>query len=208
MARSRRSSIRTLALASAFAVVVALAFRGGDAAQAAPLRFTIQLTGAQVVPPVTTAAIGFAQLVFEPETRDLSYSFVLFGLAPKDVTGMELHRGAIGATGDLVQTLSSGGSTQGVGLATLAVADAADFMRGLLYIDVRTRAYPEGVVRGQVLVPGAPNPTPTPTPTPTPVPTSTPVPPTPEPVDQPALAPATGFRGVITPPNTGDAGLR
>src|SRR3989304_2332164 len=130
LACSRLSSVRTLAVASAFAVVVALAFRGGDAAQAAPLRFTIQLTGAQVVPPVTTAASGFAQLVFEPETRGLSFSFVLFGLVPTDVTGIELHRGAIGATGDLVQTLSAGGTTQGVGLLTLAAGGAAGFMAG------------------------------------------------------------------------------
>ena len=89
-------------------------------ARAAPLSFTVALSGAQQVPPVNTAGSGTAELTFDPSTRVVSWSVTYSGLS-SPVTMAHFH-----------------------GPAPAGVKSAADLVLG---IRRRTRRQPERVRR-------------------------------------------------------------
>ncbi len=152
-----------------------------------------------------TGDYAIAQVSFDSDTYRLTWSFVGFGLQASEVTSIELHRGPKGTNGGLVQTLAGAGTTRGSGSLILALEDVFNLSNGFLYMDVHTVSHPDGFIRGQIMPVGIPPP---------PTPTLAPPPPPPVAADvsedssAPALAPPSrSSRGLITPPNTGDAGL-
>ncbi len=175
-------------------LLVALLLARTGAARAAPLAITFQLTAAQVVPAPSSVVSGFAQVIYDSSSSDLSFSFTLFGVSPGDVTGVDLHRGSPGTNGEVVRQLSAGGAAQASGRTTLSQSEAFELLNGVLYVDVHTRQQPDGAARGQIVPPGVIPPPPTP------------VPPPPSVSQETTLA--AGQRSVIRPPDTGDAGLR
>ena len=88
--------------------------------------------------------------VLDPKTDELCYMLNVPGLA--DVTAAHIHQGMAGQDGNVVLPLktpadgSSGGcATVPADLAAKLVANPADY-----YVNVHTKEYPAGAVRGQL----------------------------------------------------------
>jgi len=147
MAVSRRTLISLTSLALAGSTV---------AARAAPESFTVQLTGAQQVPPVTTPGSGTATLTYDPSTRVVTWSVTYTGLSAP-VTMAHFHGpAAAGKNAPVLVWISKKGEAVAspiTGQATLTPEQAEQFAAGDWYINVHTQAHPAGEIRGQVVPP-------------------------------------------------------
>jgi CHRD domain len=127
-------------------------------ALAAPLSFTVPLTGMQQVPPMQTAGSGTANLTYDPSTRVVTWSITYSGLS-SPVTMSHFHGPAEpGKNAGVVIWLTKQGSpveSPIKGEATLTPEQAQQFMAGEWYINVHTRDHPAGEIRGQVTPPKA-----------------------------------------------------
>jgi hypothetical protein len=127
-------------------------------ALAAPMPFTVQLTGAQQVPPVQTNGSGTANLTYDPTTRVVTWSITYNGLS-SPVTMAHFHGpAAAGQNAGVVVWLTKQGSpveSPITGQATLTPEQAQQFTAGQWYINVHTRDHPAGEIRGQVTPPRA-----------------------------------------------------
>lgn len=131
------------------------AFWFAGQALAAPVSFTVALSGAAQVPPVTTAGSGSAALTWDPATRVVTWSITYSGLSSA-ATMAHFHNGATGKNGPVVVWLSTRGvgpSSPFTGSATLTPAQAAQFEAGDWYINLHTKDHPAGEIRGQVIPP-------------------------------------------------------
>jgi hypothetical protein len=143
----------------------------------APVRFTVSLSGAEVVPPVQSSASGTFDLFVEAGPNgqfNISYELNVKDIV--DVTAAHIHLGAAGAEGPVVIPLFTGpaksGSFTGVlakgsilekdltgPLAGKTFADVtAAVLGGQTYVNVHTKANPNGEIRGQIVVAGAATP--------------------------------------------------
>jgi len=134
--------------------LAALAWAGsGVAAVAAPEKFSVPLTGAQQVPPVSTTGSGTADLTYDPSTRALSWSVTFSGLS-SDATMAHFHGpAATGKNAAPVIWISKQGtppSSPITGEATLTPAQAEQFTAGEWYVNVHSKNHPAGEIRGQV----------------------------------------------------------
>ena len=196
---------RRLLAPLALLMLVGLA-AGGSRGAAAPVTYYATLSGAQIVPPVLTSASGFVQIIFESNTKRIDYSIVLFGTSAQDIAGAELREGAFGTTGTLTQKLAGAGWTQITGALGLTDSQIATLNSGGFYVEVRSVSKGGPLIRGQILPPAAAGAQPTPL-IPTPFPS--PAPPSVSSSSQAqAQAAVVAPRGLITPPSTGDAGLK
>jgi hypothetical protein len=126
-------------------------------AQAAPVAFTVPLTGAQQVPPVQTPGSGTANLTYDASTRVVTWNITFSGL-PSQATMAHFHGPApAGKNAGVKVWLSQKGTmvmTSPIsGQATLSPEDAQAFQSGDMYINVHTKDNPDGEIRGQVLPP-------------------------------------------------------
>jgi hypothetical protein len=125
-------------------------------AHAAPLAFSVPLTGAQEVPPVGTPGSGSADLTYDPATRVVTWTISFSGL-PSEATMAHFHGPAAPGknAGVKVWLSGKGGSVSSPtkGQATLSPADAQEFLAGEMYINVHTKDHPAGEIRGQVVPP-------------------------------------------------------
>ncbi|HKK36812.1 MAG TPA: CHRD domain-containing protein [Paracoccaceae bacterium] len=158
-----------IALSLALAGALGLASAGG--AQALTF-YEAFLDGAQEVPPVTTAASGFALLGLDASETRLSLDMTVEGIAADDVLGIHIHAAPAGANGsiafsvygagigttdpDTVFTPVAGGFTVlsewgpgDDGFASLADSLFA-LKSGGLYLNVHTLAFNAGEIRGQI----------------------------------------------------------
>jgi len=140
-----------------FFSLTSLAWAGSIAgARAAPASFTVALTGAQQVPPVTTPGSGAANLTYDPSTRAVTWSVTYSGLSAP-VTMAHFHGpAAAGANGPVVIWISKRGEAVAspiTGTATLTPEQAQQFAAGQWYVNVHTQAHPAGEIRGQVMPP-------------------------------------------------------
>jgi CHRD domain len=123
---------------------------------AAPLSFTVPLTGAQQVPVVQTQGTGSADLTYDPATRVVTWSLTFSGLS-SDATMVHFHGPAdTGKNAGVKVWMSEKGSavTSPIkGQATLTTEDAKTFLSGQMYINVHTKDHPAGEIRGQVVPP-------------------------------------------------------
>jgi CHRD domain len=137
----------------ALAGLTCLAWVGS--ASAATVSFTVSLTGADEMPPLTTAGKGTADLTWEPSTRVVTWDITSSGLTGQ-ATMAHFHNGPAGQNGPVVIWLTKKGtSTSGAikGKATLTEAQAKQFEAGDWYINVHTKAHSSGEIRGQVKPP-------------------------------------------------------
>jgi CHRD domain len=127
-------------------------------ALAAPMSFTVPLTGAQQVPPVQTSGSGTANLTYDPSTRVVTWSITYSGLS-SPVTMAHFHGPAEPGknTGIQVWLTKQGSPVESPikGEATLSPEQAQQFMAGEWYINVHTSDHPSGEIRGQVMPPKA-----------------------------------------------------
>lgn len=124
--------------------------------QAAPVSFTVQLSGAQQVPPVTTPGGGSADLTYDPSTRVLTWTVTYSGLSSA-ATMAHFHGPApAGKNADVQVWINKQGTpaTSPIkGQAKLTRSQAKQLTAGDWYINVHTADHPAGEIRGQVVPP-------------------------------------------------------
>ena len=107
------------------------------------------LTGAQEVPPATTAGTGTLDATFDKGTRRLAYTVTYSGLSGP-ATGAHFHGPAAPGTNAGVVVPFANAASPIKGEATLTEAQAADLLAGRWYVNVHTAAHPGGEIRAQV----------------------------------------------------------
>ncbi len=126
-------------------------------AQAAPVSFTVPLTGDQQVPPVQTPGSGTAKLTYDSSTHVVTWNITFSGLTSQ-ATMAHFHGPApAGKNADVKVWISQKGNMDLTsplsGQATLSADDAQMFESGNMYINVHTKTNPGGEIRGQVMPP-------------------------------------------------------
>jgi CHRD domain len=142
-------------LAIGITVLAGLAWAG--IAHAAPVSFTVELTGAQEVPAVASPATGTAEITFDPATRALTWSLSYKDLSSAATMAHFHGPAAAGANGPVAVWVSKqggGGAESPIrGEATLSAAQAKEFEAGQWYVNVHSKDHPAGEIRGQVKPP-------------------------------------------------------
>ena len=111
---------------------------------------TVQLSGANEVPPVKSAATGTLVVALNPSTNVLNWTVSYSGLSGP-VTGAHFHGPAMaGQNAGVTVPLTGSMSSPITGTATLTPAQAADLAAGKWYVNLHTAANPGGEIRGQV----------------------------------------------------------
>ena len=147
MSVSRRTLLAMVPVAWAGSIAVA---------QAAPMTFSVPLSGAQQVPPVQTPGSGTARLTYDPATHVIQWDVTYAGLS-SPVTMAHFHGPAPAGKNSGVEVwLTKKGepvSSPITGQATLTDAEAQQLMAGDIYVNVHTKDHPAGEIRGQVMPP-------------------------------------------------------
>jgi hypothetical protein len=146
-----RFTLRALAVAVLAVLIAALALPGRPT-EAAVTALDVGMSGVFENPSVDSPGFGTAHFTFDDSTRVLTYAVTISGLSPDQVTMAHIHRGAVGANGPIIRTLSSTGFTQISGQVTLTEDEAADLKAGNLYVNARSVANPGGFARGQLFL--------------------------------------------------------
>src|SRR5918994_5327976 len=76
--------------------------------EAAPLEFTVQVTGSAEVPPVNSGS-AVARFTWDDDTNLLTYTITVSGVPQDQVTAAHFHRGAADLNGPIVHTLTDKG---------------------------------------------------------------------------------------------------
>jgi CHRD domain len=142
---------RTAVAFAAFAT-----FTWAGLATAAPVSFSVPLTGAEQVPPVATSGTGTADITWDPATMVVTWNITYSGLSGPATMAHFHGPAAKGKNGPVVVWLSKQGtppSSPFSGQATLTAAQATQLEGGMWYINVHTQAHPGGEIRGQVIPP-------------------------------------------------------
>jgi hypothetical protein len=125
----------------------AIAAASTSVALAASVTFRAEINGKNVVPPSNAKATGYLTATFDTLTRRLTWSGSYSGLSSK-IRGIHLHGPANpNETAGIVQTIRSLSGES----ATLTEKEAADLIAGTWYVDIHTRAYGGGEIRGQLV---------------------------------------------------------
>ncbi len=123
--------------------------RGQITGQGGAVAGLATLTGAQEVPPVTTAATGKGTVVIDSATREIITAIVT--TSGVSASAAHIHEGATGVSGPISVglTLGPNSATAPVG-ATLTNTQCASLLAGNLYFNVHSAGYPAGEIRGQI----------------------------------------------------------
>jgi hypothetical protein len=133
--------------------VIAAGDDSGDDGGSGAILYEADLSGAQVVPVVRTGASGKGTFALSADGTTLDYKI---SLSPADLapTAVNLHLGAIGENTGTSHQLSPI-STNMSGQIALTLDEQGAITSDQLYIDVQTQAYPNGEIRGQLVLVGA-----------------------------------------------------
>jgi len=116
------------------------------------LAFEVWLDGAQQVPPISTMARGVGKFWLSASVDTLWWDIYADGLS-STITGVHLHRGAVGASGDVLLDLSASVQQNGwIRGSSTSVSSAliAALLSGQVYVNIHTANNPNGEIRGQV----------------------------------------------------------
>jgi len=114
------------------------------------VRLSGTLSGAQEVPPATTAGTGTVKATFDKATSKLSYEVVYSGLSGPARAGHFHGPAAMGQNAGVASGFSNPNSPIR-GEVTLTAAQAADLLAGRWYVNIHTQRYPGGEIRAQVV---------------------------------------------------------
>ncbi|WP_414650887.1 CHRD domain-containing protein [Eoetvoesiella sp.] len=149
--------MRNLVTRGGLAAIASAAWLGlASAAMAAPVSFSVPLTGAQQVPPVQTAGSGKADITYDPATKDVTWSISFDGLSSPATMAHFHGPAAAGANAGVQVWLSKRGdavSSPITGHATLTAEQDKQFEAGQWYVNIHTKSHPSGEIRGQVVPP-------------------------------------------------------
>ncbi len=196
----RLSLLFALPMLAAF---VALAPQSTEKTHAAYV-YEVYMYGENVVPGVNTRIYGFLRFFFNEMMTEADVTVDVKGISNSGVTGADIRAGRAGTNGPVVFHLSDGDFIVTSTHIKLTPADLQHMVNGDWYGVLYTTYHPEGEIRAQLnLPPEAVGASPPP-----PAPTATPAPVAPPPSVAPTVPPTSGGGAVISPPNTGNAGLR
>jgi hypothetical protein len=118
-----------------------------SAALAASVSLRAELNGGNVVPRSGSSATGYVTATLDTQTRRLTWSGSHSGLSGK-IRGIHFHGPAnANETAGIVRTVRSLSD----GSMRLTDEEAADLIAGTWYVDIHTRAFGRGEIRGQLL---------------------------------------------------------
>jgi CHRD domain-containing protein len=204
-------------------LVVAATATRSPAVAANPYVMQVDMHGPQVVPPVDSIGWGFVRFFFTQDRQSADYTVDVKGFSGNIVLGADIRRGPAGTNGPIIHHLADGGFITMGSHISFSRAELDDMATGLWYVTLYTALHPNGEMRGQVVLPADFRGTPVPAPV-----ILTPQEPgsapnlASEPEARPILpvttAPAAAQAPppdaiplasiVISPPNTGDGGMR
>ena len=116
---------------------------------AAEMMMKTELSAAQEVPPVESAAVGTADITYDDATKMLTWTVEYSGLTGA-ATAAHFHGPAKEGENAGVAIPIDDLESPMEGSATLTDEQAQQLADGLLYINVHTAANPKGEIRGQV----------------------------------------------------------
>jgi hypothetical protein len=129
---------------------IALSLATTPAAFAETIAFKAQLSGANEVPPNTSAGTGQAEAALDTATKMLTWTVTYTGLTGPAI-GAHLHGpGEHGKNAGIVIPFNFV-ATPIKGQATLSDTQIADLLAGRWYVNVHTSAHPGGELRGQLV---------------------------------------------------------
>jgi hypothetical protein len=112
--------------------------------------FDATLSGAQEVPPASTAGSGKANVRYNPATTMLSWSVTHTGLSGP-VTAAHIHGPAgPGQNAGVVIPFTNVGAATITGEARLTPEQLGQLTSGQWYVNLHTAAHPGGEIRGQL----------------------------------------------------------
>ena len=108
----------------------------------------VALTGAQEVPPVSTAASGKSMIKVAAD-KSVSGMIMVSGVA---ATAAHIHEAGMGANGPVILPLTKTSDTMFTVPADAKLTDAqyASYLAGRLYVNVHSAAYAGGEIRAQL----------------------------------------------------------
>jgi len=111
------------------------------------------LLGASQIPPVPSAGIGLGVLRFSPNLTRLEYQVMPIGLSGPP-TSAQIQKGDANTNGRVITDLNAGSFVTGTITDQLTVIDVlfSVFDTGA-YVNIRTNAFPDGEIRGQIVAP-------------------------------------------------------
>jgi len=136
----------------------------GQVTLATALEFTVDLDGAQQVPPVTTPGGGTGVFVLSTDRTTVDYWVTYRDLSGTLSAGGHIHTGATGTNGGIVRALAVSGDPASASIngqwtasdasqpLTPALVDS--LIAGRLYANFHTTANPGGEIRGQLNLAG------------------------------------------------------
>lgn len=141
--------MRILSLPMLSALAVSTAFLLASPAMAETMKFKATLDGGQQSPPVTTKGKGTATFTFNTTSKKLTWNVKYSGLSGP-ASGAHIHGpAATGQNADPVIPFKKLKSPI-KGSATLTDAQATDLEAGKYYVNIHTKANPDGEIRGQI----------------------------------------------------------
>ena len=118
-----------------------------SAGHAESMTFAAHLLGSAAVPQNKSDAFGEAQLTYNSDTRHLDYYVTYDGLSP---TKIDFH-GPAGSAENAATILSIPVSETPIsGTVTLTKDQANILLAGKTYLDMHSKTYGDGEIRGQV----------------------------------------------------------
>ncbi|HLP04337.1 MAG TPA: CHRD domain-containing protein [Paludibacter sp.] len=114
--------------------------------------FTATLNGASEVPTNASAATGTANFTYDKTTYILKGTVTFTGITP---TAGHIHKGAPGVSGGVIFPLTSASPlTSPINFTSspLNEEQRADLMANMYYVNLHTAAFPNGEIRGQLIM--------------------------------------------------------
>ena len=132
------------------AVTLAVAIGFAAPALAEETKFMAMLSAAEEVPPTDSAGTGTANITWNSETKELSWSIEFSGLSGA-ASAAHFHGPADPGANAGPQVPITDLESPSEGTATLTDEQAADLAAGKWYVNLHTEKFPDGEIRGQVM---------------------------------------------------------
>ena len=107
------------------------------------------MNGAKEVPANASAATGTATATYNRNTRILKVYVTWSGVT---ATQGHIHKGAVGVPGPVVFPFTSLVSPLNYESPALDAAQEADLLANLFYVNIHSAVFPNGEIRGQLIV--------------------------------------------------------
>lgn len=110
------------------------------------------LTGSEQVPPVETAATGTATVTYDATTLTVSWDVIYDDLSGPAVAAHIHGPAMLGENAGPIIDFGSELESQIEGSAVITEEQAADLANGLWYVNIHTAQFPDGEIRGQLML--------------------------------------------------------